>query len=189
MKCLRVENYIGVVKKLAWQNWQRLPKGAKCCIDPEDLFTEGMAFVRYSIMEDFDPNRGNRFMTLLYISLDRFYKTRGIELCRRKRTLPGPIDEEADPPAEDIQLLQSLSGEQGLLRVYSQASPMLRKYLESWFFSSNGPAKVFKYSVPFTKASKEFRRLAMMSSLDINQCRAFLDRRRRDDYRIDVLAD
>lgn len=179
---------MGVIKKLAYQNWKRLPLGAKSWIDPEDLVSEGMTFVRYTLMKEFNPKLGNRFMTLLYISLDRHYKERSIAMCRIKRTIPGPIDDEADPPAEDIRVVDAMSGEQGIIKVYSLASPRLRKYMETWFFSDEGASKVFKSSVPFMKASREFRKLAQESDLGIDQCRAFLDRKRRDDHQLELLT-
>lgn len=199
----RVENYTGLVTKKAIQYWKRLPSPVKAYVSVEDLVNDGLIFARFEVMLKFDPKKyKNKFSTLLFIALDNFYKLRCIELIRIKRTLPGEqirigealsehedslVCDPEDPNQLDISI--AVSGEQGLKKVYTLASPKLRKYMETWFFSTKGTAKVFKRSGPFIKAAKEFRRLASFHSLDKEQCMAFLDRRRRDDYNVEVLSD
>lgn len=198
----RIENYQGLVTKKAIQYWRSLPAPVKAYVSMEDLINDGMIFARFEVMLKYDPKKyKTKFSTLLFLALDRFYQLRIIELVRIKRSLPGEqvrigdIDEAhedavaIDPPDNNqIDLMLAVSGERGIKKVYVLASPRLRRYIECWFFSSKGITKVFKRSGPFIKASKEFRRIASITGLDKAQCAAFLDRRKKEDYNVDILS-
>lgn len=198
MKLLRIENYVGYVKDRAYANWVMLPAQVKSWMEYEDFVNEGLAFVRFTVMPKFDPRRGVQFATLLYKSVDRYYKLRRIALCRKSRLAPGVMlsigitinangdEEEVDVAAESFDLHSAMQAETGLLKVYKAASPMLKKQMAQWFFDKGGARKIRKRSMLFSKSRKEFKKLAKDVGLTYDLCREFLERRRQEGYHVKV---
>lgn len=192
MKLLRIENYVGYIKNRAFDNWQRLPQSVKNWMELQDFVNEGLIFARFSVMPKFDPTRRVQFATLLYKSVDRYYKLRGIELTRGSRIPPGVVfrigsgEGEIDVPISHFDLTYAIAGERCLVKVYRMASPLLRKQMVGWFFSKSGTWKVRKKSTTFFKAKKEFKRLAKKVDLTYDLCKAFLDRRRQEGYAVAI---
>lgn len=198
MKLLRIENYVGYVKDRAYANWVLLPAQVKSWMEFEDFVNEGLTFVRFNVMPKFDPRRGVQFATLLYKSVDRYYKLRRHALCRKSRLAPGVMlsigitinangeEEEVDVAAKTFDLHSALQAETGLLKVYKSASPRLKKQMAQWFFDRGGTRKVRKQSMLFNKSKKEFKKLAKEVGLTVELCRSFLERRRQTGYHVKV---
>lgn len=197
MKLLRIENYVGYVKDRAYANWVLLPPQVKSWLEYEDFVNEGLTFVRFTVMPKFDPRRKVQFSTLLYKSVDRYFKLRRIALCRKSKLAPGVLlpvgihvvngeEEEVDVAAETYNLDSAMQAEKGLLKVYKTASPALKKQMSQWFFDKGGTRKVRKQSMLFSKSRKEFKKLAREAGLTYDLCKAFLDRRRQEGYHVKV---
>jgi hypothetical protein len=166
---LRIENYTGLIKSLAIKHWKRLPPSCKSWIDEEDFFHDGVFFARYSVMPYFDFRQAS-FSTILTIMLSQFY-THQIRMYTRQKRTPVELPE----PRSNI-ISDKVISHDALIRLYWDASPFLKKYLEQWFFSIDGTAGVYK-TKSFKKAKREFLKLSKKFGVDFKTCDRFVARR------------
>lgn len=168
-----MENYSRLVAKIAIKYWQALPRQTKAWVEVDDFINDGLLFARFELLPHYDFTR-TKFTTYLYKGLSRYFGSKLLELKRQKRTV---VLEYQPPiifvPNREIQM----AGEQALKSLYASASPMLQKYMKSWFFNEKGPARV-RMGAGFTKAKKEFKKLAPVYGVDYTLCKAVFDARR-----------
>jgi hypothetical protein len=184
VRLFRVENYERLIIKQARMYWARLPKEVKYVVDVEDMIQEGILFVRSSVIPKYDPKYDTRIITLIYVSLDRFYKQYSIAQSRGKRYIKAqkvPADLFAsvgyegivdNALAKDSNVVKEIESRQLLLEVYKQASPRLKKYMQLWFFGANAPARV-RSGARFDKARLEFLEIANACGLARDNCASF----------------
>ncbi len=178
---LRVENYYGLIAEQAIKYWQSLPKDRKFWIDVEDFINDGLLFARHELMDQYDPRKA-KFTTFLTVALKRFYLEQLIGFKRIKRVFPIGKDHELEKVQPRIFVPNTpleIAGEVGMKKLREQASPMLKNYVDSWFYNPKGPAHI-RYGVRFTKARKEFRALAPKYGVDYSTCQALLEANRRN---------
>lgn len=177
---LRMENYVRLVTKIAVRYWKALPASAKSWIDYKDFVNEGMKFARFEIMPYYDIRRNTSFTTILTISLKRYYRMKLRDINRQKRQRGVEISLEdlegvSKIPfkAPDITLSRI-----SMQKLYLQASPELKKYLQVWFFNRNMPDRI-RISAPFKRARREFLKLAPQFSISVHDCRNLLEDRKK----------
>lgn len=194
---LRMENYTGLVTKVAIKYWRALPATAKLWIDVEDFVSEGMRFARFELMQSYDY-RASSFTTFLTIALKQFYgrKIRDLNRQKRNRGIEINLDDlerAYDDPEENTNTKTPLGSavmlpmhnpydvltcRMSMLKLYDEASPRLQRYLKTWFLNKK-PPEVVRVDVSFRKARREFLKLAPVFSVGESECKTLLDDRRK----------
>ncbi len=169
----RMENYSNLFYKLALRCWKNLPSQHQTWISVEDLIQDGMLFIRYKVVPKYNVRLKMSFITLLHISLEQFYSRKLAAYYAKKRL---PIDLTYD---EDVRFVDVLSSTSAIDNIYDQASPLLRQYMDKWFYDTDGLPERLRISDPFKKARREFKRLAKVNNVDVVTCRTVLESRKQ----------
>jgi hypothetical protein len=165
---VKLENYLPLVAKKAWSAWYKLPPQARTWNDPEDLIQDGILYARRKVLPNFNPRRAN-FLTFITISMENYYKNVLNEFFTQKRhsCTTVPLNEryhiryrlgcravslcQIDETEQEIQAVETLH------KVFAEASPLLKKYLERWLVTK---AKVHVRGHRFDEARLEVRDLS-----------------------------
>ena len=152
----RVENYIPLIRTIGRKHWKKLPNQVKLWIDCEDFIQDGIIFTR-TTMPKFNPRMGNKFSTYLFISLNRYFKARVESLgCEsRRRTVAAIAVLKEIDVAKRYLYVDGLDGLEALSKLYEEASPLLRSYMDTWF-NDRGSTRAVTTSRGFKKAQREF---------------------------------
>ena len=132
-----LQDYMKLIAQKAWSTWYKLPPQHRSWIDVEDLIQDGILYARFYVLPRFRPHRAKNFSTILFISLENFYKNKISDLFRGKRNKCQvvPVSSVQYHLGECDTTEQELKAVQGLLNVISVASPLLRGYLHRWLFA------------------------------------------------------
>lgn len=166
-----IEQYRGLVWKLAWQYWWRLPVQAKCWVDPDDLIEDAYLYVLTTVAKGtYDRRRGGK-TTFLWVGVNNLLLNFALSLQAKKRVGWVVSLEELHAVAKADRELGRVEAEEALNRTYRDASVSLKKEMKNWF----GPGK------PKVRRSKEakglqgeFLDLARRNRLTAQDCRELM---------------
>lgn len=185
---VRMENYTALLYKLSLNCWKKLPVSHKTWVSVDDLVQDGLLFARTKLMPKYDVRRAG-FITILTTSLEQFYSRKLASLYRKKRMAPdllvyldalvinnGEFTTPQDLRSKDQDVLIQMSMEAAIDVLYKDASPLLRKYMNKWFYSEKDLPRV-RNSTVFKRARREFRILAVKHNINAETFRVALENR------------
>lgn len=165
MPIMRLQSYLPMIAKAAWQAWRKLPAYQKTWIDVDDLIQDGVIFARYHVLPRFQPERGAKFTTYLSAALQNYYTTRLQDAFRKKRNSGDllPIEDFQDTLMGSDETEAHVLADEALGKLLSLASPELRKYLYSWLVLQKSTSRS---GGRFSSAKKEI--LGLSKKLGMN---------------------
>lgn len=168
-----IAQYRGLVLKLAWMYWRKLPAAVKVWVDPDDLIEEAyVSVIRDEAKRQWDAKRGRK-STFVWTSLNSMFLNFALAQQTQKRfgwriTLE---DLACLGLGEDDKSIATLEAKQAFEKVWWASSSSLRGYEREWF----GPEKPrMKWSEETRAAYREFRGLADKYRLSPNDCRQLM---------------
>jgi hypothetical protein len=172
-----LDQYKRLIAKKAFESWYKLPIKMRAYIDVEDMIQQGLIYVKYSMMKNYNPKRA-KLTTFLYTGLENFYKRKFEEMRAIKRYDANDIPVEVlvavgmEPSIEeefDIHqhVIESFSD------VYYNATERLRESMKRWFLQ-NTTTKVHVGGNRFKQDRKEFLKLAKQFNLNDADCRVLI---------------
>jgi hypothetical protein len=171
-KQLRVlEQYRGLVLKLAWEYWKKLPASVKVWVDPDDLIEEAYLYViRHEAKGDFDPTRARK-STFLWTGISSILMNFALAQQTQKRFgWRVSLDELLFIGRRDREI-DKLEARESLRCTFEAASPGLRREMLKWFGQQ-------KPKIPWSKEAmkmyQEFRLLADKYRLSAEDCRQLM---------------
>lgn len=176
----RIENYVPLITKISASHWQKLPYQTKSWIDQADFVQDGVLFARYEVMPKFnpsnDPKHQTKFSTYLFPAIHRFYRAYRESLtCEKRWMTKDAIIQiyERDRFKEEL-YVEGQDGMDAICKLYEAASDNLRNFMDDWFFSEDGPKRVVKGGVKFTRARLEFLERSRQFGITVELCNAVL---------------
>jgi DNA-directed RNA polymerase specialized sigma24 family protein len=165
-----LSQYRGMVIKLAWQYWKRLPEMVRVWVDPEDLIEEAYIHVLSRGRSLFDRRRGGQ-STFLYIGISHLFLNFAIAQQAKKRFGWAVSVDELRVLGKRDSGLGRVESIDALLRCYQQASEECKGEMRRWFGFSK--PKVHR-SLYHQRIYQEFRQLAEHNRLSPNDCRVLM---------------
>lgn len=169
-KQLLLEQHRGMVLKLAWQYWRRLPSYTKIWVDPEDLIEEAYLYILSRAQGSYDRRRAGQ-STFLWTGLTNLFLIFAMRQQTKKRF-------GWSVPLEELQALGKRDTGVGrvetidaVLKCYQQASEECRQEMQKWFGFER--IKV-KRSEQAKRVYLEFKILAERNRLSPNDCRQLM---------------
>jgi hypothetical protein len=167
-----IEQYRGLVMKLAWEYWRRLPVYSKVWIDPDDLIEEAYLFILRKATKTYDKKRASQ-MTFLWCGIGNLFKNFANAQQTKKRFGWSVSLEElecAGMGARDSGIAW-VEAYDAAIRTYRQVSPECRCEMKQWF----GPERrKVKRSGEALKLYREFYQTAHTNGLTIDDCRQLI---------------
>ena len=170
-----MEKYRGLVLKLSWQYWHKLPIAVKSWVDPQDIIEEVYIYA-ISRAEDtynnphYKHKKANK-CTFLYTGINNLLLN--FAACHQTQKRFGwsiPL-EEIEHMGKRDETLSDIEAREALHVIYKQASDELKEYIQAWF-GARRPR--MKWSLESRQIYREFRDLALQQRLTRDDCSRLL---------------
>lgn len=186
---LRIENYVPLITDISASHWLKLPNKTKSWMGQDDFIQDGVQFARFELMPKYDPGRGAKFSTYMFIPMHRFFKAYRESLtCEKRWMTKGAIIELYDRSRFKEELyVVGQDGIDSINKLYDAASDNLKGFMEDWFFSVTGPKRVVKSGTKFKRARLEFLERAQQFNVTIELCAQVLQSSRMGLYEPELL--
>lgn len=181
-----VEKYRPLVVKHALSIWNTLPHQTKHWIGLDDMVEDAMYYAHSYVLPRWNAQKGASYATFLSNQLYRFFDNKYLSplvtaaMRNEKTTVSIDADEAVRQQAEMV--LHNASENYSLvdehivisfLKIYNAASTNLKGAMIRWFLL---PLRQYLggegfHDMAFQEAAWEFRLLASIHELDINDCR------------------
>lgn len=181
------EGFRRMVGEQAHLTWQKLPPHTRAWLSVEDMVSDGMHWVVYSIIPRWEPQRG-ALSTFLYKCIrtyfDKTYESVYLTKGRwegRTTSLQSLILKTDEPKSDTLVLADRIgdfAAPEKIMRdcyvaelikgIYDESSDRLKLEIKRWFLG--GLERVRVNSPNFLRASSEFRSLAGARHLHYEEC-------------------
>lgn len=186
-----IAGYRGMIAKEAWTAWLMLPAQTRAWIGLDDMIQDGVVFACYRALHKHDIKRDASFGTYLCGLLKNYYKCKYVDAqyaqlrCERNTVSIQSIEAQHNTRGEDYDFEQAYRLENPVeidplvecyavnlfIKVYEEASSVLKQHLVRWFLRPPERTKFNMCGRRFIETSREFRELADTYQFDINDCR------------------
>jgi hypothetical protein len=175
-----VEHILPMVALKARATLEKLPKHIQVIYDLDDLIAEGIGHAATAVLKGHSPKKSAGYITYLWKSLDNLYKDKLKQVYAEKRyvkavyslenvsvrgqvtgremTLLDYLSKHPDKfTVNEERLICRIDAERAFIRLYSNSSPRLRRYLIMWLLQPKD-TKLKKYGKKFNSAKLELRK-------------------------------
>ena len=181
------EGFRRMVGEQAFITWQKLPPHTRAWLSVEDMLSDGMHWVVYSIIPRWEPRRG-ALSTFLYKCIRTYFDKTYESVYLTKGRWEGRTTSlqallyKSDEPQSDTLVMADLLGDvteperiirdcyvaELIKQIYDESSDRLKQEIKRWFLG--GLERVRTNSPNFLLASREFRSLAGVRHLHYEEC-------------------
>jgi hypothetical protein len=162
--------YRGLVIKLAWQYWRRLPVSTKMWVEPEDLIEDAYLFILTRHAQTYNNKRAMR-STFLWTGIGNLFLNFALSQQTRKRFgWPVPLEEVETMGRRDDRI-QRVESVDAIIRIFNQASPECQVEMRRWFGFERPKVR---RSEQGRRIYKEFSELAYQNRVSPDDCRKLM---------------
>lgn len=161
-----LEKFKGLVLKLSWQYWKRLPQHTKVWVDPDDLIEDAYLYVLSRAADTYDKEKASR-CTFLWVGVNNLLLNFAMSQQTKKRFGWNVPVEELEVIGKPDPSVAGMEARDALNKIYNEASDELKKEMQNWF----GPIRPRLRTKRVHENRREFLALATKHRLTEDDCR------------------